>query len=83
MSKKGFALSSCSWRVIAYIDVIEFQKRGLPHCHKCLILDKSHMLPTADTYDEVVCAEIPNKITEPKLFQIISNFNTHGPENIS
>ncbi|XP_065318893.1 uncharacterized protein LOC135926887 [Gordionus sp. m RMFG-2023] len=70
-------------RVIAYIDVIEFQKRGLPHCHMCLILDKSHRLPTADTYDEVVCAEIPNKITEPKLFQIISNFNTHGPCGIT
>ncbi|XP_065313429.1 uncharacterized protein LOC135922856 [Gordionus sp. m RMFG-2023] len=43
----------------------------------CLILDISRRLPTADTYDEVVCAEVPNKITEPKLFQIISNFNTH------
>ncbi|CAK9291468.1 unnamed protein product [Gordionus sp. m RMFG-2023] len=70
-------------KVIAYIDVIEFQKRGLPHCHMCLILYKSHRLPTADTYDDVVCSEIPNKITEPKLFQIISNFNTHGPCGIT
>ncbi|CAK9291044.1 unnamed protein product [Gordionus sp. m RMFG-2023] len=69
-------------KVIAYIDVIEFQKRGL-HCHMCLILDKSHRLPTADTYDDVVCSEIPNKITESKLFQIISNFNTHGPCGIT
>jgi hypothetical protein len=47
-------------KVVGHVEVIEFQKRGLPHCHILLILDKKYRLKTADDYDAIVSAEIPD-----------------------
>ena len=38
---------------------IEWQKRGLPHCHLLLWLIAEHKI-TPDKIDDVICAEIPN-----------------------
>jgi hypothetical protein len=51
-------------KVVAFIDVIEFQKRGLPHAHILLILDAPSKLRTIDTINTIVSAEIPNPITQ-------------------
>jgi Helitron helicase-like domain at N-terminus len=42
--------------VIAYLYVIEFQKRGLPHAHILSIMDDIYKLKTPYDYDKVVCA---------------------------
>ncbi|KAL9992858.1 putative helitron helicase-like domain-containing protein [Helianthus debilis subsp. tardiflorus] len=52
-------------KVKAYVYVIEFQKRGLPHAHFLLIMDSDHKINNPDHYDKVVCAEIPNIVTHP------------------
>ena len=44
---------------IANMRVIEFQKRGLPHAHMLIILQKRHAIRTAEQVDEIVSAEIP------------------------
>lgn len=48
-------------KVIAHVDVIEFQKRGLPHCHILLIFDKDSRLRTPEDVDSIVSAAIPGQ----------------------
>ncbi len=64
---------------VSFVYVIEFQKRGLPHVHLLLILDKSSKITTAAMVDRVVCAELPDPATAPLLHAIISRHNIHGP----
>ena len=65
--------------VVAYIFVIEFQKRGLPHCHMLLTLDSQCKIRTKDDIDKYVCAELPNPEIHPRLFQIVTKCMVHGP----
>ncbi|GBN38461.1 hypothetical protein AVEN_85683-1 [Araneus ventricosus] len=55
-------------KVIAYIDVIEFQKRGSPHAHILLTLDLCSKIRNNVDIDNFVCAELPNKSVNPRLF---------------
>lgn len=48
-------------KVSAYVYVIEFQKRGLPHMHLLLIMADADKPKSVDMFDAVVCAEIPDK----------------------
>ena len=59
---------------VAYVEVIEFQKRGLPHVHLVLWLRRR---PTLDEVDEIVCAEIPNVSTHPELHALVSQCMIH------
>jgi hypothetical protein len=68
----------CLGRVIAYISTIEFQKRGLPHIHLMLTLDKADHPDTTEKIDLLVSAEIPDPIKEPQLHTIITENNFHG-----
>ena len=65
-------------RSIAHIQVIEFQKRGLPHAHLLIRLHNDDA-PTVDMFDQFVCAEIPNKDTHPRLYAIVTSNMLHGP----
>jgi hypothetical protein len=65
--------------VIAKIWVIEFQKRGLPHAHILLILDEVSKLHTAEDYDSMVSAEIPDPICHPKAYETVTSCMVHGP----
>src|ERR1044071_6813214 len=47
-------------KVAAYVYVIEFQKRGLPHAHILLILSQNSKLHTVEDYDSIVSAKIPD-----------------------
>ena len=51
------------------ISVIEFQKRGLPHAHILIILEKTDKPRTTDDYDKIITAEIPDKIKFPLLYK--------------
>ncbi|XP_057250036.1 uncharacterized protein LOC130591129 [Beta vulgaris subsp. vulgaris] len=66
-------------KVVAYVYVIEFQKRGLPHVHMLLILDQSDKLATPDDYDKIVRAEIPDQQQEPELHKRILKHMIHNP----
>ena len=46
-------------RVVAHMNVIEFQKRGLPHVHILLILANSDRVMSPEFVDSAVCAELP------------------------
>ena len=52
---------------------IEFQKRGLPHCHILLTMKEEYKPRTPEIVDTIVCAEIPDKEQNPQLYDIITN----------
>ncbi|GKC44676.1 DNA helicase PIF1, ATP-dependent [Tanacetum coccineum] len=58
---------------------IEFQKRGLPHCHILLWLEDEDKLTTTGKIDHYISTEIPNKDDDPELYQIVSDHMMHGP----
>ncbi|CAF1060263.1 unnamed protein product [Brachionus calyciflorus] len=66
-------------KVVAHIYVVEFQKRGLPHVHILLILDKKDKPLTVEDYDKIVSAELPDPIKYPKLFETVTKCMVHGP----
>lgn len=58
---------------------IEFQKRGLPHVHILVFLKPECKMSLAGDIDKVVCAEIPDKEEQPRLYDAVKNFMIHGP----
>jgi hypothetical protein len=58
---------------------IEFQKRGLPHCHICLWLDPNDKLRTPQQIDNFISSEIPDKDDDPALYQLVTENMMHGP----
>ena len=65
--------------VSAYIYVIEFQKRGLPHVHILVTLDKKHRLRSPDDIDSCINATWPNPEEDSVLFETIKSCMVHGP----
>lgn len=66
-------------KVAAYVYVIEFQKRGLPHAHMLIILNRGYKITNADDYDKYVSAELPNKENFPTLYETVVKHMLHGP----
>ena len=66
-------------KTIAYVYVIEFQKRGLPHSHILLILQPNSKPLTPDHFDDFVSAEIPDPALLPNLHHIVTQHMIHGP----
>ena len=64
-------------RVVARLYVIEFQKRGLPHAHILLSFAPEHKLRGPDDFDSIVCAQLPDKITHPKLYALVCKHLLH------
>nr|XP_043615266.1 uncharacterized protein LOC122587219 [Erigeron canadensis] len=63
----------------AYVYVIEFQKRGLPHAHFLLIMTSTHKITTLDQYNKFVCAEIPDPSRYPEMHERVVQHMLHGP----
>ncbi|CAB4491168.1 unnamed protein product [Rhizophagus irregularis] len=66
-------------KVAAYIYVIEFQKRGLPHAHILLILSTESKIRSIEEYDLFVSAEIPDYELNPSAYETVTTMMMHGP----
>ncbi|KAK1668043.1 hypothetical protein QYE76_056202 [Lolium multiflorum] len=69
-------------KTIAIVYTIEFQKRGLPHAHIVIFLDKKekkHKYPEPSEVDKITSAEIPDKDIDPEGYAAVENFMMHGP----
>ncbi|KAM6547758.1 hypothetical protein CsatB_019434 [Cannabis sativa] len=66
-------------KVVAYVYVIEHQKRGLPHAHFLIILQSDWRLHAPESFDEIVSAEIPDKNTNMHLHNAVVKHMMHGP----
>lgn len=60
----------------AFVYSIEWQKRGLPHCHLLLWLSD---LVRPNHLDDIISAELPDRQIDPRLFDVILNNMVHGP----
>uniref|UniRef100_A0A0V0IKD3 Putative ovule protein n=1 Tax=Solanum chacoense TaxID=4108 RepID=A0A0V0IKD3_SOLCH len=58
---------------------IEFQKRGLPHAHFLIILMGRYKLLTLQSYDKIVCAELPDPYIDHQLYKLVTKHMIHGP----
>ncbi|XP_026421704.1 uncharacterized protein LOC113317787 [Papaver somniferum] len=65
--------------VVAHVHTIEFQKRGLPHMHALIFLEKSQKIRTVEQVDEFVSAEFPDEKEDPILFDTVRKCMVHGP----
>ncbi|XP_019199615.1 PREDICTED: uncharacterized protein LOC109193230, partial [Ipomoea nil] len=55
--------------VIGVIYTIEFQKRGLPHAHILLFLNKNNRAQSGINLDNIILAELPDQETDPEYFK--------------
>ena len=82
-------------KVSAYMAVIEYQKRGLPHSHILLILDNDDKIKAIEDVDDFISAEIPphpasitypndrlkedRKAQDERLRKLVLTHMVHGP----
>ncbi|KAH7701638.1 Protein Y46B2A.2, partial [Aphelenchoides avenae] len=69
----------CLGRLTAWIFVIEFQKRGLPHLHAILTLRDEDKIRTPREIDRCISAQIPDETVNPRLFELVQKHHIHGP----
>ncbi|XP_011858756.1 PREDICTED: uncharacterized protein LOC105556283 [Vollenhovia emeryi] len=65
--------------VKAFVYVIEFQKRGLPHVHMLVTLKQNCKISNSETVDEYISAEIPDPAIDKNLYEIVMKNMIHGP----
>jgi len=65
--------------ILAILYSIEFQKRGLPHVHILVWVDKKGNEITAEIIDAWITAEIPDPTTDPLGYILVSEHMLHGP----
>ncbi|XP_076935450.1 uncharacterized protein LOC143602118 [Bidens hawaiensis] len=58
---------------------VEFQKRGLPHCHILLWVNPSCIIRDVSEIDNFISAEIPDPSIDPHLYNIVTELMIHGP----
>ncbi|XP_076943656.1 uncharacterized protein LOC143613971 [Bidens hawaiensis] len=66
-------------KVKAAVYTTEFQKHDLPHAHICLFIHPDNKIHNPSDIDKFVSSEIPDKLTEPDLYQLVSDHMLHGP----
>nr|GEU69519.1 DNA helicase [Tanacetum cinerariifolium] len=65
--------------ITAVLYTIEFQKRGLPHCHSLLWLSPSTKVQQDIDVDKYISAELPDPLQDPEAYRVISELMIHGP----
>ncbi|KAL3616054.1 hypothetical protein CASFOL_040348 [Castilleja foliolosa] len=70
---------SCTSTRTIHLYTIEFQKRGLPHCHSLIWVTTPYKIHDAASVDRYVTAEIPDPSVQPVLHKVITDYMIHGP----
>ncbi|KAL7142072.1 hypothetical protein ABFS83_08G098100 [Erythranthe nasuta] len=65
-------------RIRAYVCTIEFQKHGLPHAHILIWLHNEDKPKTPKDIDKIICAEILDKVTDRKMYDLVEKYMIHG-----
>lgn len=63
--------------------IIEFQKRGLPHCHTLIWVNVEYKIKTPEEVDAFITTELPDPLLDPQLYATICNYNNvHDPWSV-
>nr|XP_028964644.1 uncharacterized protein LOC114827138 [Malus domestica] len=65
--------------VESVIYTVEFQKRGLPHCHILLWVNKYYKCHSPYDVDSIISAELPDKDSDQVGYDAVSQYMIHGP----
>nr|GEV55880.1 DNA helicase [Tanacetum cinerariifolium] len=65
-------------RVVAVLYTIEFQKRGMPHCHTLLWVDSKNKITDASQIDEYIPAELPDPVKDMRGYKVVYELMLHG-----
>ncbi|XP_071726453.1 uncharacterized protein [Rutidosis leptorrhynchoides] len=63
----------------AVLYTIEFQKRGLPHCHTLIWIKPSLRSYQPQDVDRFISAELSDPVRDPNGFRVVSDMMMHGP----
>ncbi|XP_065645364.1 uncharacterized protein LOC136075855 [Hydra vulgaris] len=66
-------------KVVKHVQVIEFQKCGLPHVHILLHFANDDKLEAAYDIDNLISEEIPDLIVNRDLYDVVKTCMIHGP----
>ncbi|CAN1120468.1 hypothetical protein LINPERHAP2_LOCUS212 [Linum perenne] len=64
---------------VAFVQAVEFQKRGLPHAHMLVFLSAEDKIHSPSQIDSIISAEIPDVTTDPQCYDVVSRMMFHGP----
>ncbi|GKA96641.1 DNA helicase [Tanacetum coccineum] len=65
--------------VTGVLYTVEFQKRGLPHCHTLLWVDSASRIRIVEDVDRFISAELPDPRIDPEGYNVVSELMMHGP----
>ncbi|GJX76206.1 DNA helicase [Tanacetum coccineum] len=65
--------------ITAVLYTIEFQKRGLPHCHSLLWVTGASKINKDSDVDIYISAELPDPTEDAEGYRVISELMIHGP----
>ncbi|GJZ87926.1 DNA helicase [Tanacetum coccineum] len=65
--------------VIGVLYTVEFQKRGLPHCHTLLWVDSASKIQGPEDVDRLISAELPDPQVDHQGYKVFSAMMIHGP----
>ncbi|GJR91911.1 DNA helicase [Tanacetum coccineum] len=65
--------------VTGVLYTVEFQKRGLPHCHTLLWVDSASKIRMPEQVDQFISAELPDPTIDPDGYRVVSELMMHGP----
>ncbi|GJT92567.1 DNA helicase [Tanacetum coccineum] len=68
-----------SEKIFGTVTALEFQKRGLPHCHPLLWVDSASKIQEPKDVDRVISAELPDPQIDPRSYKVVSEMMIHGP----
>nr|XP_028954994.1 uncharacterized protein LOC114823729 [Malus domestica] len=65
--------------VESVIYTVEFQKRGLPHCHILVWVNKHYKCHSPYDVDSIISVEIPDADVDKVGYDAVSQYMIHGP----
>ncbi|XP_059088125.1 uncharacterized protein LOC131884382 [Tigriopus californicus] len=66
-------------RVLAHVESVEHQKRGLPHTHLIFWVAAADKPTTQPIVDATVSAKLPDRTVNPELYDMVKAHMIHGP----
>ncbi|XP_019197738.1 PREDICTED: uncharacterized protein LOC109191567 [Ipomoea nil] len=84
------AMAICAWIgypnifiTFTFIYTVEFQKRGLPHAHILLFIDRVDVITFSNDIDSIISAEIPSKDNDLEYYTVVGEFMIHDPCSVA